>query len=181
MPMRVATMPIRVATDGGTSADGVEDEEPDWPVDGGGLERGATDGAGGGMVSGVTSAGNLVPHIPWTIAPIAAIHEAMATRREAIGTAPMASSYVDDPRPPFRRATLFLLGAYLTLEWGGSQYSVGVWIADPERTEGTLCCGSLPAHREGRRSCTACRNSRGCSCRSGPSGMQKLDISMSHM
>ena len=80
-------------------------------MDVGGLERGATDGAGGGMVSGMTSAGNLAPHMPWTIAPIAAIHDAMATRREAIGTAPMASSYVDDLRPPFRCTTLSPAGA----------------------------------------------------------------------
>ena len=49
------------------------------------------------------------------------MQETRATRREAVGTAPVASSCLDDPRPLFRCATASLLGVYLTPEWGGSQ------------------------------------------------------------
>ena len=49
------------------------------------------------------------------------MQETRATRREAVGTAPVASSCLDDPRPLFRCATTSLLGVYLTPEWGGSQ------------------------------------------------------------
>jgi hypothetical protein len=73
------------------------------------------------MVRDPVPAGNLAPHSPWTIAPMAAIQETMTTRRKAMGTAPMPSSYADDARPPFRRAMLFLLRVYLTPELGGSQ------------------------------------------------------------
>jgi hypothetical protein len=69
------------------------------------------DGAEGEVTCGVISAGNLTPHKPWAIAPIAAMHETIATRREAIGTAPVVSSYVDDLRLPFRCATLSPAGA----------------------------------------------------------------------
>jgi len=52
----------------------------------------------------------------------AAKQETMMTRRTAMETAPVASSYADDARPPVRCATLPLLGIYLTLEWVGSQH-----------------------------------------------------------
>ena len=65
-------------------------------VGGRGLVDGIAGGGEGKAISGVISAGDLVPHGPWTSATMAARQETMTTRREAVGAAPVLSSYVDD-------------------------------------------------------------------------------------
>jgi len=65
-------------------------------VDSGGSADNVADGAGRGVVPGATAAGSPSPHIPWAIAPMAAMQETMTTRRETLGAAPVSSSYTVD-------------------------------------------------------------------------------------
>lgn len=118
---------VDAVTGGSGLAEGVADWSAEGSALGGGVADGATgDGgsagrAGDGVISGAIPTGNLGPHSPWTIAPMAATQETMTTRRKAMGAAPDASSCVVNAYLPVRCATLLLLGIYLTPEWEGSQ------------------------------------------------------------